>query len=291
MKLSLTIIAVTVLLSTVFNAAADTSGSCGNKNNGLKINGLNTWTYDKAVIFETPHLNVDADGAPDSYLLDGNGLSYTCDGVLAIEKGQRVTPDNNPKEWQRKCNEAWSKAKSTNDYSKVAIFGFLTDKKNNPIVQGEGDPLPGLAYITTTSVHIPGTKEGTQNHEVDATAIPYIVLPSSFISKYKVSPGDISVVYRIKTKKFAFGVYADGGKLGEASVKLHEDIGNNPFIIKNGVKRAKVSIDDPVITVVFPGITTTPNTDAKKWLEEIKMTGNKTLEQFGGQDRLIACAK
>jgi hypothetical protein len=288
MKLSQAIIAVTVLASTAFNANAD--AGCGDKNSRSKINGFNTWTSGKAVVFSTPHLNVDADGAPNSYLLDGRGLSYTCDGVLAIENGRRITPENNRKEWQRKCNEAWLTAKSTNDYRGVAIFGFLTDKKNNPIVQGEGDPLPGLAYITTTSVHIPGTKEGTQKHEVDATAIPYVVLPSAFISKYNVKPGDIAVVYRAKTKKYAFGVYADGGKLGEASVKLHEDIGNNPIIIKNGVKRAKVSIDDPVITVVFPGITTHPNTDTIKWLEEIKAIGNKVLEQFGGENQLMTCA-
>jgi len=157
-------------------------------------------------------------------------------------------------------------------------------------VQGEGDPLPGLAYITTTSVHIPETKEGTQKHEVDATAIPYVVLPSSFISKYNVKPGDIAIVYRIKTKKYAFGVYADSGKLGEASVKLHNDIGNSPIITKNGIKRAKVSIDDSVITVVFPGTTTHPSTDAVKWQEEIKIIGNKVLDQFGGQDQLMACA-
>src|SRR5580700_3620570 len=37
-----------------------------------------------AVAFETHGLAVDADGAPNSYLTDGNGLSETCDGVVAV---------------------------------------------------------------------------------------------------------------------------------------------------------------------------------------------------------------
>jgi hypothetical protein len=35
----------------------------------------------------TPGLAVDADGAPDSYRVDGKGLSFTCDGVFAVVNG------------------------------------------------------------------------------------------------------------------------------------------------------------------------------------------------------------
>ena len=281
------IIVISVLLS-VSNVNA--ASPCGDKESGVKINGLKTWALGGAVVFSSPKLNVDADGAPNSYLLDGKGLSYTCDGVAAIENGKRVTPDSDPKGWQQKCNAAWSNAKMTGDYSGVAIFGFLTGVNNKPLVQGEGDPLPGLAYITTTSVHIPGTQEGTQKHEVDATTIPYIVLPSLFISKYGVKPADVAVVFRRKTKKFAFAVYADGGKLGEASVKLHQDIGSNPIVVKNGVKRAKASIDDSVTTVVFPNKTTHPVTDAAVWQEEIQTLGAQVLKEFGGPEQLERCA-
>jgi hypothetical protein len=263
---------------------------CGDKDSGVKINGIKTWVLGGAVIFSSPKLNVDADGAPNSYLLDGKGLSYTCDGVVAIENGKRVTSDSDPKGWQQKCYTAWSNAKMTGDYSGVAIFGFLTDKNNKPLVQGEGDSLPGLAYITTTSVHIPETKEGTQKHEVDATTIPYIVLPAAFISKYGVKPGDIAVVFRRKTKKFAFAVYADGGKLGEASVKLHQDIGSNPIVVENGVKRAKANIDDSVTMVVFPNKTTHPVTDAAVWQAEIQTLGAQVLKEFGGLEQLEICA-
>jgi hypothetical protein len=286
MKLSLNTLASAILICTTF--CTNGASSCGEKNTGTVINGFNTWKNSKAVIFNTPYLNVDADGAPNSYLVDGNGLSFTCDGVVAIENGQRVTPDK--KEWYKKCQVAWQKAKLSGDYSGVAIFGFLKDENNKPIVQGDGDPFPGLAFISTTTISVPNTKDGTQKHEVDATTIPYVVLPKLFISKYDVKPGDIVIVYRKATNKYAFGVYADGGKLGEASVKLHEDIGNNPIIVKDGVKRAERGIDDSIITVVFPGVTTHPTTDTLKWQEEINKLGNKALVDFGGNDQLLACA-
>lgn len=37
--------------------------------------------------FRSPRLDVDADGAPNAYRLDGKGLSYTCDGVSALGRG------------------------------------------------------------------------------------------------------------------------------------------------------------------------------------------------------------
>ena len=245
-----------------------------------------------AVLFTAKELNVDADGAPNAYFLNGNGLSYTCDGVVAIENGKRVTPDSGDKDWQKKCNAAWSLAKQTGDYSKVAIFGFSVDMKTRkPLVQSEGEPFPGTAYISTTTVSIPGTPEGTQRHYVDATKIPYVVLPSSFVRKYKVQPGSLAVVYRPLTDKYAFGIYADGGNLGEASLKLHQDLGNNPYIVRNGIQRGKRTIPDPTITVVFPGQIVAPIADNDKWTMAINAAGLEKLNEFGGVTRLRGCSK
>jgi hypothetical protein len=247
------------------------------------------WTHNNAVLFTTPVLNVDADGAPDSYLVDGNGLSYTCDGVVAIEDGRRITAKTNPKDWQRKCNAAWTKAKSSNDYSGVAIFGFQTDNKNIPLIQGSGDPLPGKAYISATSAVIPGMPKGTQRQYVDATKIPYIVLPSTFVGKYKVKPGSLAVVFRKKTGRYAFAVFADIGGLGEASVKLHQDLGNEPIQKISGVGRAKARIEDETLTAVFPNKVAGPVADAEVWNAIIKKEGSEALSAFGGLEMLQAC--
>lgn len=258
---------------------------------GIKSNVGQVWTYNEAVLFKSSVLNVDADGAPNSYLLDGKGLSFTCDGVAAIENGKRITPKTNPKNWQQKCNAAWSNAVATKDYKGVAIFGFQTGNKKAPLIQGEGDPLPAKAYVSATSVSIPGAPEGTQRRFVDATKIPYVVLPPSFLAKYKVNPGSLAVVFRKKTGLYAFAVYADGGNLGEASIKLHEDLGSNPIQKTNGIERANLRIEDMTLIAVFPSKIAIPQADADAWNAKIKQTGAAALESFGGIDVLQVCAK
>lgn len=61
-------------------------------------------------------------------------------------------------------------------------------------------------------------------------------------------------------------------------------------MVKNGVKRAKASIDDSVTTVVFPNKTTHPVTDAAVWQEEIQTLGAQVLKEFGGLEQLESCA-
>lgn len=246
------------------------------------------------IVFKSRELKVDADGAPNSYLVDGKGLSYTCDGVTAVGS----TPKTDPNGWQDKCRAAWKKAVATGDYSKIRIFGFSKDENNRPIVQKAGDPLPGKAFITETSVPVPDGPVGTQRHWVDANEIPYVVLSSSFVSRYGVKDGDIAVIYRPATRKFAYAVYGDGGDLGEASVRLHQDIGNNPLVNYGGVMRAKSGIADKtrngpvaILTVIFPGKTTHPTVDAKKWREEIAAKGKAQFEQWGGVRKLVECTR
>src|SRR4051812_27657769 len=56
----------------------------------------------------TPGLAVDADGAPDSYRVDGKGLSFTCDGVFALVNGVVHTQKNDPQHWQALCTQHWN---------------------------------------------------------------------------------------------------------------------------------------------------------------------------------------
>jgi hypothetical protein len=265
--------------------------TCGKTLLPQRYNEIQPWRADNAVGFVSAGLAVDADGAPNSYLIDGNGLSDTCDGVVALVDGKRVTRKTDKEHWYSICQKAWKDAQATGDYSKVSIFGFLTDKQNRPLVQGEGDPLPGKAYITTTSMTVPGTPDGTQRHWVDAVSIPYVVLPSDFLKAFHVARGDLAVVYRPKTQAVAFGVYADEGDLGEASVKLHRDLKSEPVVTKNGVARAKAGIPDAVVVLVFAGKNIPGTTDAADWNRRIHDTGNDVLTQWGGLPRLQNCAK
>ena len=278
--------ALLALTALIVNSTVTAGQSCGTPAGIGKV-----WTHAGAVLFTSGVLNVDADGAPNAYLLDGKGLSYTCDGVVAVENGKRVTPKTHPKDWQQKCNASWALATKTGDYRGVAIFGFQTDKNNRPLLQEEGDPVPGKAYISATSVVIPGMPEGTQRRYVDALKIPYIVLPPAFVSKYEVKPGTVSVVYRKKTNSYAFAVFADSGDIGEASVKLHQDLGSTPIVRIGGVDRAKGRIEDPVLVVVFPARMAGPMANSDAWNVKIKEEGTAALESFGGVEKLIACGK
>lgn len=275
---------ITISCLSTLSAAKDMT--CGNSSGFGQ-----PWSVGSTVLFKSRVLNIDADGAPNSYLVDGKGLSYTCDGVVALENGKRITPKSNPNNWEEKCNAAWARAQKTNDYSQVAIFGFMTDQKNKPLIQKDGDPFPKKAYISQTSVTIPNTPKGTQRRFVDATKIPYVVLNSQFVEKYSIKPGTLALVYRAKTNKYAFGVFGDGGGLGEASIKLHEDLGSNPIKIRNDVRRAKSRIDDPVLTIVFPQTVVTPIAETQAWYNNIQQKGAVVLKEFGGINQLKKCSQ
>ncbi len=238
----------------------------------------------------TAGLAVDADGAPDSYRVDGKGLSYTCDGVFAVVDGVAHTQNNDKPNWQGLCRTYWAKAQATNDYSKVKIVGFAKDEHGRPLIQGAGDPLPNEAYVTTTSLTIPGTPGKAQRHYVNANEIPYVVLSKAYTTKYHLSPGDLVAVYRPKTGVIAYGVHGDCCTLGEASVRLHQDLGNDPIVVSGGVRRAKRGIGDRVVFVALTGAHTTPTLEAAAWRAEIKQKGEAALAALGGLATVKACA-
>ena len=243
------------------------------------------YTLGGQVAFNSPVLNVDSDGAPNAYRVDGGGLSYTCDGVAAIENGRPITTQ--VPFWQKKCNEAWQKAMRTDDYRAVHIFGFYTNAKTGrPVVQGSSDPLPGEAYVSTTKMVVPGTPEDAQRHYVDATKIPYIVLPARYALQHNIHEGALALVFRPRTGAYTFGIFADTGGFGEASVKLHEDLGGKPLVTKGGVERATGRIDDATMTVVFPDRVVAADEDYARWNSAIASEGRRALQAFGGIDRL-----
>ena len=254
--------------------------------------GVRPWVADDAVGYTKKKTEVDSDGAPNSYLLDGEGLSYTCDGVLAIVDGVAQNEDNNPDEWQSLCRAGWAQAQRTGDYSHMKIFGFaMDDDLKQPVVQKVGEPLPGKAFVSTTSVSVPGTADKTTAHYVNALEIPYVVLSNSFVNDFHVEDGALAVVYWPKTKAIAYAVYADGGKLGEASVRLHQELGNNPITDHGGTSRADGDIDSPITTLVFPKVTPKISTNAAAWRAAIQKVGKTTFDTWGGQARLASCSQ
>ena len=242
-----------------------------------------------AIVFSTQRLAVDADGAPNSYLVDGTGLSPTCDGVVGLVNGRSVNPPAHG--WLQICEKAWARAQQTSDYSGVRIFGFLVDPKTKvPVVQQSGDPLPGKAYVSTTSLPVSGSPDTAQRHWVDAVKIPYFVLPAKFSAHYGIKLGDVAVLYSKSTGKTAFAVFADTGPaLGEASVATHFALGSNPISKIGGVDRAESDMGGKIVTAVFPGQHATPNADPAEWAQQINATAAAAFNQWGGPERLKSC--
>jgi hypothetical protein len=269
-------------------ALADTSGAMASNCAGGDAFGTGR-NVGGAIVFTTQGLAVDADGAPNSYLVDGKGLSPTCDGVVGIVQGHAVNPP--AQGWLKICQDAWAHAQQTGDYSGVKIFGFLQDPSTKvPVVQQSGDPLPGRAYVSTTSLAIPGSPETTQRHWVDAVKVPYFVMPGKFSAHYGVKLGDVAVLYAKSTGKTAFAVFADQGPaLGEASVATHIALGNNPISKIKGVDRAESGMGSNIVTAVFPGQHATPNADPAVWIQQINATAAAAFDQWGGFDRLKSC--
>src|ERR1035437_11016402 len=73
--------------------------ACGKTPVAEHYGKIQPWRAGQAVGFTSAGLAVDADGAPNSYLVDGKGLSDTCDGVVALVNGKRVNKKTDAKHW------------------------------------------------------------------------------------------------------------------------------------------------------------------------------------------------
>lgn len=281
------------LAALISSSLAHGAGSAPCEGEVIGTYGQNTiWRSGEARLYRTNVLNVDADGAPNAYRVDGKGLSYICDGLYAIENGKVITQDTDPDTWEHKCFQAWTNAQKSGNYEAVHIVGFeRVGEHGEPRIQTTGDPFPGAAYISTTSVSIPDADPNTQARYVNALEIPYVVLPKGLQRAHPVPAGAVAAVYRPKSKKLVFAVYGDsGGKLDEASIRLHQEIGGSPIVPRKGVMRGKGTLEDRVVVVVFPKAVSRPRTDAKAWREDILAVGQAALDAWGGSERLKACA-
>ncbi|MGH9688818.1 MAG: hypothetical protein ACRD5K_17185, partial [Candidatus Acidiferrales bacterium] len=120
------------------------------------------WQFrDTNAFFFTSGMTIDADGSPNAYNADNTGLDDLANAGA-------------PGHWE----------------------GILQDKDGNPLVQGPGDPFPGY-YISCTSLADWTKPPDDPARYVDATKIPYIVLPGEMARQAGARPGDLAVVVNI----------------------------------------------------------------------------------------------
>lgn len=137
---------------------------------------------------------VDADGCPRAYGPNNSGLDWTANAGY-------------PGNW----------------------WGVVTDSNGDPVIQGSGDPYPGM-YVSTTSLVRSGYSNTNPLRYVDSENIPYIALPSALQSLAGIQKGDLVYVKNTVTGLDCYAYFADtgpGGKLGEGSMYLADQIGLN----------------------------------------------------------------
>lgn len=203
------------------------------------------WQFrDRNAFFFTSGMTIDADGSPNAYNADNTGLD---DLRNAGEPGH----------WE----------------------GILQDKQGDPLVQGPDDPFPGY-YISCTSL-ADWTKPPTDPARfVDASKIPYIVLPGEVARESGARLGDLAVVVDLWNGNYSYAIFADVGTLGEGSIALANNLGISSDARHGGTWWG-------VLYLVFPG----SGDHRPKTIDEIDRSARKLLAGWGGVAQLGACAR
>jgi glycosyl hydrolase group 75 (putative chitosanase) len=199
---------------------------------------------DSQAFFFVSGMAIDADGAPNAYNPDDTGLDELANA-------------GEPSHWD----------------------GIITDREGNPLIQQESDPFPGY-YISCTSLSDETKKFTDPTGYVDASKIPYVVLPEDVADRGGARLGDFAVVMNLRNGKSSFAIYADFGTLGEGSVALADALG-----IRSDARHGGAS--DGILYLLFPGSgNLRPRTNG-----EIQSAGEKLLSDWGVTKKLSSCAE
>jgi hypothetical protein len=188
-------------------------------------------------------MTIDADGSPNAYSPDGSGLD---DLRNAGEPGH----------WE----------------------GIITDASGEPLVQGPSDPFPGF-YVSCTSLFDKSKDHADPTRYVDASKIPYIVLPHEVVEQSGVHLGDFAVVVDLIEGKSSYAIFADVGTLGEGSIALANNLGIHSDARRGGRGRG-------LLYFVMPG----SGNHQPRPIDEINTETEKLLQDFGGTAKLASCA-
>ncbi|MGH9574940.1 MAG: hypothetical protein ACRD40_15590 [Candidatus Acidiferrales bacterium] len=193
-----------------------------------------------AVMFSSG-MTIDADGAPNAYSRDNTGLDDLANA-------------GTPGHWD----------------------GIVTDH-GEPFVQGSEDPFPGF-YVSQTAL-VNWNKEMTDPARyVDASKIPYVVLPEGLSRQFGARLGDFAVVVNMRRGLAANAIFADVGTLGEGSIALADALGIWSNAREGGTRGG-------ILYLVYPG----SGNHRPRTLDEINSETDKIFQQWGGMEQLSSC--
>jgi hypothetical protein len=207
-----------------------------------RFRGVPVWQLpDRQAFFFVSGMTIDADGAPNAYHPDDTGLDELANAGA-------------PAHWN----------------------GIVTDRDDNPLIQQKSDPFPGY-YISCTSLSDKTKKLTDPTRYVDASKIPYVVLPQDLADREGVRLGDFAFVRNLRNGKSSFAIYADIGTIGEGSIALADTLG-----IWSDARQGGES--DGILYLLFPG----SGNLRPRTIGEIRSEGEKLLYQRGGMNSSCA---
>jgi len=199
---------------------------------------------DTAFFYEAG-MTIDADGAPNAYHPDNIGLDD-------------LSNAGSPGNW----------------------YGLAKDADGEPFVQGPDDPFPGY-FVSATALADRTKAVNDPTRYVDASKIPFIVLPGAMARQIGARPGDFAVVFNQRNGKSSYAIFGDVGpsdRIGEGSMALAENLGIRPDARNGGARRG-------ILFLVFPG----SGNGRPRPIEEINAESEKLLQTWGGTSQLSAC--
>jgi hypothetical protein len=191
-------------------------------------------------------MTIDADGAPNAYHPDNSGLDDLANA-------------GTPGRWE----------------------GLAKDADGEPFIQGPADPFPGY-YVSATALADRSKPANDPTRYVDASRIPFIVLPGGMARQLGARPGDFAVVFNQRNGKSSYALFGDVGpfdRIGEGSVALAENLGIRSDARNGGARRG-------ILYLVFPG----SGNGRPRTIEEINLEGQKLLQAWEGSISPDACA-
>lgn len=198
-----------------------------------------------SAFFYESGMTIDADGAPNAYHPDNSGLDDLANAGV-------------PGNWE----------------------GLAKNRNGEPFVQGPGDPFPGY-YVSSTALTDRSRPVSDPLRYVDASKIPYIVLPGGMARQLGARPGDFSVILNQRNDRISYAIFGDVGpydRIGEGSMALAESLGIRSDARYGGTRRG-------ILYLVFPG----SGNGRPRTIEEINAETEKLFQAWGGAARLAAC--
>jgi hypothetical protein len=191
-------------------------------------------------------MTIDADGAPNAYHPDNVGLDD-------------LKNAGGPGNWP----------------------GLAKDANGDPLIQGPDDPFPGY-YISMTALADRSKPWNDPTRYVDASKIPFIVLPGTMARGVGARPGDFAVVFNQRNGKSSYAIFGDVGpsdRIGEGSIALAENLDIRSDARNGGARRG-------IVYLVFPG----SGNGRPRTIEEINAEGKKLLVAWEGAVVQASCA-